>query len=203
MIGSDRASPKGVVVSSFFRAARRIAENPATRDMVKQQVDRVTRTTESSGAAERGAGAILGALANGKASLSALNELGRQLQSRGSWLNGLQQLVSQQSSDQLKSVANQAVSALPQSVRTDLLARLTRQTDHLPGAAAEDLTGAITGFLGKGDGIQQLLGALVAGKGNGPAGSLDLVTAMKDPSVRELARSLTSALISSKTRDLL
>jgi len=190
-------------VSSFFRTARRIAENSAARDIVKQQVDRVARTAEEPGAAGRGAGAIFGALANGRASLSALNELGQQLQSRGSWLNGLQQLVGQQSSDQLRSVANQVVSALPESVRADLLARLAGQASHLPSGAANDLTGAITGFLGQGNGIQQLFGALVAGKGSGPAGSLDLVTVMKDPSVRELARSLTSALVSSKTRGLL
>ena len=190
-------------MSSFFRAARRIAENSAARGIVKQQVDRVARTAEESGAAGRGAGAVLGALANGKASLSALNEFGRQLQSRGSWLEGVQQLVGQHSSDQLKSVATEAVSALPESVRADLLARLARHADHLPAGAANDLAGAVTGFLGQGNGIQQLFGSLVAGKGRTTGASLDLVTAMKDPSVRELARSLTGALVSSKTRGLL
>jgi len=190
-------------VSSFFRAARRIAENSAARDIVKQQVDRVARTAQEPGTAGRGAGAVLGVLSNGKASLSALNEFGRQLQSRGSWLDGVQQLVGQHSADQLKSVASEAVSALPESIRADLLARLTRHADHLPAGAANDLAGAVTGFLGQGNGIQQLFGALIAGRGNGPAGGLDLVTAMKDPSVRELARSLTSALVSSKTRGML
>jgi len=64
-------------VSSFLRAARRIAEHPATRDIVKKQADRVARVAEESDATGRGASAILGALANGKASLSALNDFGR------------------------------------------------------------------------------------------------------------------------------
>jgi len=190
-------------VSSFLRAARRLAEHPATRDIVKKQADRVARVAQESDATGRGASAIVGALANGKASLSALNEFGRQLQTRGSWLDGVQQLVGQHSTEQLKAVANNAVSALPESVRADLLGRLTRQADLLPNGAVNDLAGAVTGLLGQGNGIQQLFGALVAGKGNVPGNSLDLVTAMKDPSVRELARSLTSALVSSKTRGLL
>jgi hypothetical protein len=178
-------------VSSFFRAAKRLTENATVRGAVQRQVDRISSAEEKTAA-----GAIIGTLATGKAQLNALNQFGKQLQSSGNWLDGIQQLASHASPDQLKSVATAAVSSLPESVRTDLVGRLANQASHLP---ADDLAGAVSGFLGQGNGVQQLFGALLAGKGNLPGGgALNLMTAMKDASIREFAKSLVTALV--KTR---
>jgi hypothetical protein len=179
-------------VSSFFRAAKRLTENATVRGAVQRKVDQIT-----SAEAKTGAGAIIGTLATGKAQLSALNQFGHQLQSSGNWLDGIQQLASHASPDQLKSVATAAVSSLPESVRTDLLGRLANHASNLP---VDDLAGAVSGFLGQGNGIQQLFGALLAGKGNLPGGTaLNLMSAMKDPSTRELAKSLVTALVKTKS----
>jgi hypothetical protein len=185
---------KAITVSSFIRAAKRLTGNATVRGAVQRQVDRITNAEEKTAA-----GAVIGTLATGKAQLGALNEFSRQLQSSGSWLDGIQQLAGHASPEQLKSVANSAVSALPESVRSDLVGRLANQASNLPTGAAGDLAGAISGFLGQGNGVQQLFGALLAGKGNLPGGTaLNLMSAMKDPSIRELSKSLITALVKTK-----
>ena len=75
-------------MSSFFRAAKRLTENSTVRSAVQRKVDQITSAEE-----QTGAGAIIGTLATGKAQLTALNQFGRQLQSSGNWLDGIQQLA--------------------------------------------------------------------------------------------------------------
>jgi hypothetical protein len=134
------------------------------------------------------------------ASLKGLNELGRQLQSNGSWLDGVQQLTSQLSPDQLRAAAQEAVASLPDAVRSDLSSRLSSQVDRIPTGTAGDLTGVVSGFLSQSGGAQQLLSLLAASRGVPAGAALGLMSAMKDPAVRELAKSLVSSLVSVKGR---
>jgi hypothetical protein len=205
-------------VNSFVRAARRLTQSTTARSVLQQQVDRITRTEttpasdapavwdgsprapESGATPAGGVGAVVGSLAGGMASLKGLNELGRQLQTNGSWLTGVQQLTSQLSPDQLRTAAQEAVSSLPETVRADLTSRLSGQLDRIPPGTAGDLTGVVSGLLGQSGGAQQLLSLLVAAR-SGPGGAaLGLMAAMKDPAVRELAKSLASSLVSVKGR---
>jgi hypothetical protein len=205
-------------VNSLVRAARRLSQSTTARSVLQQQVDRITRTDtapaqdtpavwdggprspESGASPAGGVGAVVGSLAGGMASLKGLNELGRQLQSNGSWLDGVQQLTSQLSPNQLRTAAQEAVSSLPETVRGDLSSRLSSQVDRIPHGSANDLPGVVSGFLGQSGGAQQLLSLLAASRG-GPAGAaLSLMSTMKDPAVRELAKSLVSSLVSVKGR---
>jgi hypothetical protein len=205
-------------MNSIVRAARRLSQSTTARSVLQQQVERITRagltragdapdawdgsprSPESGATPAGGVGAVVGSLAGGAASLKGLNELGRQLQSNGSWLEGVQQLTAQLSPDQLRTAAQEAVSSLPETVRADLSSRLSQQVGRIPHGAAGDLPAVVSGFLGQSGGAQQLLSLLVASRA-GPAGAaLGLMEAMKDPSVRELAKSLVSSLVSAKGR---
>lgn len=209
-------------LNELIRAARRIAENPTARGVVQGQIDRIARARASTGtdnaiaktdglervetAAEgeatavEGAGAVFGSLAGGMTSLKGLNALGRQLQSKGSWLEGIQQLTSQLSPDQLRTAAQEAVASLPDSVRSDLAGRLSTQADRLPTGVAGDLPGLVSGYLREKGGAQQLMSLLMVARA-GPAGvAMGLIAAMKDPTVREFAKSLMGALVRAKGR---
>jgi hypothetical protein len=205
-------------LNEFIRAARRLAENPTARGVVQGQIDRIARTkastetdtviakddglerAESEATAVGGAGTVFGSLAGGMTSLKGLNALGRQLQSKGSWLEGIQQLTSQLSPDQLRTAAQEAVASLPDSVRSNLAGRLTSQVDRLPTGAAGDLPGLVSGYLREKGGAQQLMSLLMVARA-GPAGAaMSLIAAMKDPTVREFAKSLMGALVRAKGR---
>ena len=210
-------------MSSFIRAARRLAENQTTRDVVQGQIDRISRSREQAAPADPpigdsalgapdpgegkpgdtaagGAGAVFGSLAGGMASLKGLNAIGRQLQSSGSWAAGIQQLTSQLSPDQVRSAAQDAISALPESVRNDLTGRIASGTDRLQHGAAGDVAGVVTGYLRENGGTQQLLSMLMVARAGPGGAAMSLVAAMKDPTVREFAKSLMSALVRAKGR---
>ena len=213
-------------MSTFIRAARRLAENQTARAVVQSQIDRITRSQEKpdsdappvwdggprapvSGAGERettvagGVGAVAGSIAGGMASLKGLNALGKQLQSSGSWAAGIQQLTSQLSPDQVRTAAQEAISALPEGVRTDLTGRLASGTDRIQKGPAGDVAGVVTGYLKENGGPQQLLSLLMVARA-GPAGAaMSLISAMKDPTVREFAKSLLGALVRVKGRGTL
>jgi hypothetical protein len=190
---------------------------------VQGQIDRITRAREQAATADPligdggpealdpgdgrpgatvagGAGAVFESLASGMASLKGLNVLGKQLQASGSWLEGIQQLTSQLSADQVRTAAQEAISNLPEGVRSDLTGRLASGTERLQHGAAGDVAGVVTGYLRENGGTQQLLSVLMVARAGPGGAAMSLVAAMKDPTVREFAKSLMSALVRAKGR---